>query len=289
MGDTKSLVSICIPTYNGSEFIQEALDSIVAQTYDHIECIISDDESRDGTLEIVSRFRESVNFPVHILSHKPSGIGANWNNTILHANGNYIKFLFQDDVLEPDCIEKMVEVLDKNPEVGLVASKREFIVSRELDKATQKWFEKYGDLQDQLIAKPCGDIELDQTLFSDKNFMKAPKNKIGEPSAVMFRKELIAQLGVFDEKLKQILDYEYWYRILKEYRIYILRDKLVKFRLHDNQATAVNSKSDIVDYALYPQILYNDYYSLLHPKNKKELFFRYHWLGRVLKTIGNAF
>jgi glycosyltransferase involved in cell wall biosynthesis len=88
-----SLVSICIPTYNGKKYLNEALESVKSQVYKNIEVIISDDNSTDSTLEICNKFKHEVDFPVYIYSHKPSGIGANWNYIIEKANGDFIKFL----------------------------------------------------------------------------------------------------------------------------------------------------------------------------------------------------
>ena len=91
--EKKGLVSVCIPTYNGAPFLQEALDSVSQQTYRNIEVIISDDASNDKTLEIIQDFKAKASFPVSIYHHEPKGIGANWNNCIRKANGKFIKFL----------------------------------------------------------------------------------------------------------------------------------------------------------------------------------------------------
>lgn len=122
------LVSICIPTYNGDQFIAEAMYSAIAQTYPNLEIIVSDDASKDNTLQIVESYISKTEIPINIFKHKPNGIGANWNHTIKQANGEYVKFLFQDDILLPNCITDMVKVMEHHKSVGLVASKREFIV-----------------------------------------------------------------------------------------------------------------------------------------------------------------
>ena len=98
------LVSICIPTYNGEAYLQEALDSIQNQDYQNLEVVISDDNSSDNTVSIIQKFKNEVDFSVTIISHTPKGIGANWNNCIKHAAGTYIKFLFQDENAMPDSI-----------------------------------------------------------------------------------------------------------------------------------------------------------------------------------------
>src|SRR5690606_34276938 len=117
----KPLVSICIPTYNGEAFIAEALESAIQQSYPNLEIVVSDDASQDGTLALVERFKARTPIPIYVYKHEPQGIGANWNYCVTKAKGAYIKFLFQDDVLEPDCISKMMQFMSSS-KVGLVYS-----------------------------------------------------------------------------------------------------------------------------------------------------------------------
>src|SRR5690606_38038898 len=215
------LVSICIPTYNGASYLQEALESVKDQTYNALEVIVSDDASQDKTLEIITQFKKSVNFPVIIVNHKPSGIGANWNNSIKHANGVYIKFLFQDDMLMPTCVAEMVAVFSQYPQLGLVGCKRDFITEGEPTEEIKVWINKFKNLQVQ-FEKDEEITVVDNTLFSRKNFLDSPMNKIGEPPTVMFKKVILQQVAEFDENLKQILDYVFYYRILKTQPIAII-------------------------------------------------------------------
>ncbi|MFV0530348.1 MAG: glycosyltransferase family 2 protein [Flavobacteriales bacterium] len=283
----QDLVSVCIPTYNGAQFLREALDSLKNQTYSNIEVIISDDDSKDNTLQIVEEFKERFDKPIYIYNHSPNGIGANWNYSIEKANGEYIKFLFQDDILLPTCIEDMVKVLKKDPTIGLVASKRDFIVE-EPNEETNIWIKTYGDLQAGLYSKDDLFI-LTKKIFKTSFFSKSPPNKIGEPSVVMFRKELFDSIGKFNEELEQILDYEYWYRILKQKNIAVINRPLVKFRIHPEQATNKNKNKKIVDYELWDYILYKEFFWFLSLKDQVKLFGRYTLLGKVLKKIYNIF
>lgn len=266
------LVSICIPTYNGAKFLQESLDSVNAQSYKNIEVIISDDNSTDETLEICTKFKENTQFPVSIYTHQPQGIGANWNHCIEKANGVYIKFLFQDDILYDTCIEEMVEIYKKYPEIGLVASKRDFVIDINMkSEQTEIWIKKYKDLQRDYELSDNSMYYLTNTIFGEESFLDTHRNKIGEPSCVMFRKDITKSVGLFDIKLKQILDYEYWYRILKNKPVIVINKPLVAFRIHENQATNVNSKAEINDYNMYHTILHKEYYRYLHDSLKKSL------------------
>lgn len=281
---SQPLVSVCIPTYNGASFLEEALASVVSQTYKNVEVVISDDESSDGTWAILERFRETATIPIRLYTHKPNGIGANWNHTLVKASGVYIKFLFQDDVLEPNCIEKMVSFMELNTSYGLVASKRLFITTSDQKKIGDQWQNKYENLQSQ-FEKTDEIVFFDNSLFSSKYFLKEPKNKIGEPPTVLFRKAILEEVGYFDERLKQVLDYVFYYRLLKKYPIAILPEKLVKFRIHPNQATNVNRNQDIPDYEEYDAILYKEFLDLLHPWEQNRLKTKYSKVYRIQKKL----
>src|SRR5690554_5086702 len=262
------LVSVCIPTYNGASYLWEALDSVKVQTYPHIEVIISDDASKDETLAIAERFKTEVEFPVKIVSHKPTGIGANWNNAIKHATGEYIKFLFQDDVFAPGCIEEMVDLFSQHSELELVGCKRDFIIEGERLPRIDEWIGKYGNLQAQ-FEKGEAITFLDSSLFGREDFMRTPNNKIGEPPTVMFRKSIVNEVGLFDQSLKQSLDYVFYYKILKNHSAAIINKPLAKFRIHDQQATNVNSQRKISDSRTYEEILHEEFFPLLHQSHKK--------------------
>jgi len=232
-------VSICIPTFNGAEFLQDALSSAFKQTYADFEVVVSDDNSHDDTLTIVKDFQIEYPGRIRIIHHEPRGIGANWNNSIAHAEGEYIKLLMQDDVLEPTCLEHLVTALDQYPTAGLAFSRRRILVEQpgvDIDR----WLKTYGDLQSASSFQPG--LNRGSRILKDPNLLKPPRNKIGEPTAVLLRRSVLDRVGQFDERLKQSLDYEFWYRILAISDAVFLDTKLVGFRLHPNQATVQNQK-----------------------------------------------
>ncbi|WP_298236994.1 glycosyltransferase [uncultured Algibacter sp.] len=280
----KPLVSICIPTFNGAQFITEALDSTISQTYSNLEIIISDDASTDATLAIVESYKSKTAIPINIYHHEPKGIGANWNNSIKKANGTYIKFLFQDDVLYSNCISEMVEVLENNKKLGLVACKRDIIVDNNyLNEETEKWIETYGDLQEHLnIPIVNGAQYLDKSIFKSNLFLSRPLNKIGEPTVILFRKDMVKAIGFYKEDLFQLLDLEFCNRVLKKYKIAILNKKLVGFRLHKNQATNSNSINVKKDILKYNELIYNDYFYLFNRRTQVKLLKKHNSLFKLL-------
>jgi glycosyltransferase involved in cell wall biosynthesis len=122
------LVSICIPTYNAGEFFEDALQSALAQTHTHTEIVICDDGSTDNTVEIVEKYQKQHAHIRLIKNEHNLGMVNNWNKCIEESKGEWIKFLFQDDLLQKDCVQKMLDGCNHyNAVVGLCA--RDFIIS----------------------------------------------------------------------------------------------------------------------------------------------------------------
>ncbi|HPM34977.1 MAG TPA: glycosyltransferase [Spirochaetota bacterium] len=280
------LVSICIPTYNGNEFIAEALKSALAQTYKNTEIIISDDRSSDGTLAAVKKILKNTDIPYKIIEHSPSGIGANWNNCVINSNGEYIKFLFQDDTLEPECIEKMVKLAEMDKNIGLVFSKRNFIYKNRTEDF-DNWIDEYSNLH--IHWNNLKEVNSGKNMLRNcPNLLNEPKNKVSEPPAVLLRKKVFFKTGYFNENLKQALDYEFWYRVFKHYKIGFIDECLINFRLHQKQTTQKN-KGDNSDFAVYTKLLYENLFWQLHPKIKKNLLVNYNPLFKRLNKIYNYF
>ncbi|MFD2542033.1 glycosyltransferase family 2 protein [Lacinutrix gracilariae] len=282
------LVSICIPTYNGEAFIAEAMQSAIAQTYPNLEIIVSDDASKDNTISIIKSFKAQTKIPIHIYNHEPNGIGANWNHSVRKANGAYIKFLFQDDALTPDCITKMMP-LAIQPNVGLVYSKRDFIYET-LTPKIKDFIAYYGNAhttwQD---VKVTPGILSGRAYLKDRQLLNSPKNKIGEPTNVLLNKSCFENVGYFNEVLQQALDSDYWYRVMAYYDVGFVDASLARFRLHDKQASSVNKKREIPDKDLMYKQYYTHIFKYLHPKNKRKLLKLYHPLFKTLAQIKQRF
>ncbi len=265
------LVSICIPTYNGSEFIAEAMNSAISQTFPNLEIVISDDASKDDTINLIESFKKKTEIPIYIHHHQPSGIGANWNHSVKKANGEYIKFLFQDDVLMPTCIERMFDLIGSNENVGLVYCKRE-IICKTNDKFNVRWLKRFG-----LLHNHWNGFQVKEGILSGKEYLydeyllKDPLNKIGEPPAVLLHKSIFEKVGYFNTKLKQELDFEFWYRLMPYFNVGFVDEKLIKFRLHSNQATQVNKSTTTKDSTLSPLILFKYVFKYLHRSQQKKL------------------
>jgi len=119
MSNPKPQVSIGLPVYNGEEFLAEAVDSILAQTYADLELVISDNASTDGTERICRDFADRDSRVRYYRSDENLGASWNFNRVFELANGDYFKWAAHDDRCEPEYLERCVKVLDENPEVVL--------------------------------------------------------------------------------------------------------------------------------------------------------------------------
>jgi glycosyltransferase involved in cell wall biosynthesis len=119
MSGDKSRVSVAIPVYNGDNYLAEALDSILAQTYTDFEIVISDNGSTDATESICRRYMAQDSRVKYFRTAVNQGASWNFRRAVALASGFYFVFLAHDDKWAPEFLEKCVAVLDAQPEVIL--------------------------------------------------------------------------------------------------------------------------------------------------------------------------
>ena len=266
-------VSICIPTYNGEAFIEETIKSAIAQTYPNIELIVSDDRSTDRTIAIAQSFQSQTAVDFRIILHRNYGLSQNWNFCISQATGEYIKFLFQDDLLEPECIEKMVALAQQNPKIGMVFSPRGITIAEDeshpiLRKASQSIKNLHKSWSNLKSIQPG------KELLADPNCLNNPINKIGEPSTVLIATRVFTEIGLFDSGLSQYVDLDMWWRIMGNYHIGFVDEKLSSLRIHPEQQTWKNfaageNHKDVVRF--YKKLLNSPDYSFLNQEIKQKI------------------
>src|SRR5438132_13383598 len=115
-------VSICVPLYNGAAHLAECLESVLGQTFADVEIVLVDDGSTDGTVTIAEDFVRRDSRVRLYRNPKNLGLVANWNKCVELTNGEWIKFLFQDDFLQSICLEQMLDA--RKPGVALVVCHR---------------------------------------------------------------------------------------------------------------------------------------------------------------------
>lgn len=246
---TEPKVSVCMPVFQGAGFLSCAIDSVLAQDFRDFELIIIDDSSVDGTAEIVQDYASRDSRVFFCANDANVGMVNNWNRCLKMARGRYIKFLFQDDIFTtPDSLEKMVRILDDDPAVSLVASARQVIDCFSEIVKEESFFGCPISARGSDIIRYC---------------ILKHGNVIGEPSAVLFRKE---QAGRgFNCNYRQIVDLEMWFHLLEQGRFVYLVEPLCGFRIHANQQTRKNIRDlvHVEDFdLLFAEYLAKEYVSI---------------------------
>ncbi len=244
---TNPLVSILIPSWQGQHYLAEALDSIFAQTWRPLEIVVSDDGSTDDTAAIVQRYQALGTLPVKLVSNPDKGMVNNWNNCIRNAGGEFVKFVFQDDLIASDCVEQLMALALTDPGLGLVYCKRQLLMSGGADDnhSCRMIFEGCQDLHlgwGPILPNMDGQRYLDNPAFFDE-----PTNKIGEPTAVLIRTAVFSNVGLFDARFNHLIDFEMWARIMAHYRIGFVDAKLAVFRIHPDQQSVKNIESGAIN------------------------------------------
>ena len=214
-------VSVCLPTYNGADYIEEALRSILNQTYQDFELLIVDDGSTDTTLDIVQSFSD----PRIQLHRNPErlGIPANWNRCLELAAGEFVCLFHQDDVMLPENLERKIQLLSADETVGFVHSAVETLVEESAPSSFADWIE--DATEDMVWDGP----EYFRTLLLNGNRVCAP--------TVLARRSALLEQGGFDPDLGFACDYAMWLRLCLTYRVGFLVRPLVCYRWHGGNAS----------------------------------------------------
>ncbi len=117
-------VSVCMPVFNGANFIEEALDSVSQQNFEDYELIVTDNASTDATEDIVRRRAASDPRIRYVRNEKNIGAAENYNLGFRLARGTYVKWMAHDDKLSPDFLRKMVAILDSEPSVSIAFAQK---------------------------------------------------------------------------------------------------------------------------------------------------------------------
>ena len=241
------LVAVCVPTFNGEAYLDEALASIEAQDHPSAEVIISDDGSHDRTLAIAEAFAARTRFPCRILRHQPDTLAGNWNFAAQAARGKYLKYLFQDDLLYPRHLSALVASAEADPEVSFVFARRDILFMAEAARTEVAQRMKVDCAELHRGFSRLRAFQRGQDLLADPRLLAAGWNKIGEPSSVLIRRSAFLAIGGFDPAFRQLIDLDLYFRLMPEGTVAFVDESLSAFRVHDDQLSVVQSRSGLGD------------------------------------------
>jgi len=222
-------VSVCIPTYNRKHYLLEALTSVFAQTYKDFEVVIVDDGSTDGTETML----KSTGYPLRYYWQQNRGDAAARNKLLELAQGRFMTFLDSDDLLMPDAVERMLNIME--------AENGEVIVYGPYLRIDQN-----GNVYGRCKRK----------LYSGYIASHLFQNILVHSCGSMFLRNVLQEAGGFDETLPVCSDYDLWLRLSLKYRFIALPQPTFKRRRHPANLSRVSSKTQIVEL----QVLEHFYY-----------------------------
>ena len=210
-------VTVLMSVFNGKEYLREAIESILMQTFTDFDFIIIDDGSADETWETLTEYAGRDKRIALFQNQENIGLTRSLNKGLKQAQGMYIARQDADDVSLPERLELEVRYLDENAEAVLVSSNVEII----------------DEMGRTLIIS---DRACDPDLVA---WWMLFYNHVAGHSAVLFRRKNAIEAGGYDPSVKYAQDYDLWLRLLGQGDLAILSEVLLRWRLHDDNVSVV--------------------------------------------------
>jgi glycosyltransferase involved in cell wall biosynthesis len=219
-------VSIITPFLNGQRFFNEAVQSILAQTFQDWELLLIDDGSTDESTSYARRLADEHSGRIRYLEHPGHlnrGMPASRNLGIARARGKYIAFLDVDDVWLPEKLARQTPVLDEYPEVSMVYGPLVF------------WYDWTGNPADKKrnFVCPLGE-QYNQVIHPPAMLLRQIEKADGlpAPSSVLLKTAIALEVGGFDESFNMYEDEVFFSKIALHYPVYVISESLDRYRQH---------------------------------------------------------
>lgn len=223
-------VSVILTSFNHQKYIREAIDSVLDQSFTDFELIIWDDASTDASWSVINSYSDRRIKAFRNTENRRPIFGVTKAISEV-ATGEYIAMHHSDDVWVLDKLEKQVAYLDSHPETGAVFSNALAITEDSSPLADEQHFYFH------IFNQP------NKTRHEWLRFFFSRGNALCHPS-VLIRKVCYADCGLYRYGFAQVGDLDMWIRLCLKYEIHVVAEKLVKFRVRDNEANASGNRPE---------------------------------------------
>ena len=214
--------TVAVPTYNGSTHIGQAIESILAQTGVQFALIIVDDRSEDGTLDVV---RSLAGDRARIETNSERlGLAGNWNRCASLCQTPMLSIFHQDDVMPTGHLSAHERAFESDDRIGLVASAVAVIDGR-------------GEPVPESVIDPGGLGAVDRVFKPGELAATMARGNPLRCSAVSMRKEVLDDGHAFDPAYRYVVDWDFWLRVSRQWRVSWLAQPTVAIRWHEASET----------------------------------------------------
>lgn len=203
----KDLVSIILPTYNGSRYIAQSIESCLNQTYGNIELIIVNDASTDSTEEIITSYQDTR--IIYLKNSENLGLPKSLNVGFSKSSGKYLTWTSDDNHYAPNALEEMLQHMRKNRKIDFLY---------------------------------CSGYKIDSDGKTIGQFATAEGWKLWKYNCVgpcfIYKRDVYNKIGNYDSEMLLVEDYDYWLRVYKIFKMKRINEKLYYIRVHDQSLTS---------------------------------------------------
>jgi len=221
-------VSVIIPNYNHAPYLRERIDSVLNQTYRDFELIVLDDLSPDNSREVIEEYAENHPQVKTVFNTENSGSTfAQWNKGAEMATGDYLWFAESDDFCEPTLLERLVPLLDKNPDVG-IAYGQTYLVDEQ-----SEILNSYGKNLEFIYKTKAWENDFIKSGMDAAHEWLYFHNPIPNASGALIRKSVYMEIGMADTSMKLNGDWFLYAKILTHSNLAFCAEHLNYFRVHE--------------------------------------------------------